>query len=161
MATAMRTPTGDRDLNIQNNSTSGARFEAVAVGDALPDLQVTPTLQNAVMYAAAMWEFQKIHFDHEWSRTREHLDGAIIQGPVLGNYLARALGRWAGPRGRIKRLAWRNHGTAPLGEALVCSGRVTARHENGLVDCELASTNPRAEKIVSATASVQLAREQV
>ncbi len=144
-------------------------YDAVAVGDALPEFKVVPTLLGAVMYCAAMWEFQKIHFDHDWAKSRENLDGAIIQGPVLGNYLARCVMGWAGPRARLTRLAWRNHGVAPLEEQLVCSGRVCARRAveaternvigmAGVIDCELAIVNPRGEKIVSGSASVALAQ---
>ena len=135
-------------------------YDKVSVGDILPDFKVVPTLMSAVMYCAAMWEFQKIHFDHDWARSRENLDGAILQGPVLGNYLARCVMSWAGPRARLKHLAWRNHGVAMLDEQLICSGRVTACHD-GVIDCELHIVNPREQKLVSGSASVAPGKERM
>ncbi len=136
-------------------------FSQVSVGDALPPLRLTPTLADAVMYSAAMWEFQKIHFDDEWSRTREGLQGAILQGPALGNHLSRMVMQWVGERGRMQFLNWRNHGIAPLGETLTFSGQVTAKRladdpRNGILECELVIHNPRGQAIVSATAGVQV-----
>lgn len=123
-----------------------AHHEDIAVGDVLPELRLVPTLIDAVMYAAAMWEFQKLHFDDAWARS-EGLEGAILQGPALGNILTRMLGQWAGPRGRILRLSWRNRGVAVLGKPLVCRGRVSAHAASaeactdgsaaGRVECEL------------------------
>jgi acyl dehydratase len=142
-------------------------YDTVSVGDALPELVVTPTLMTAVMYSAAMWEFQKIHYDHEWAR-RENLDGAIVHGPVLGNYLARTVTQWTGPRARLTRLTWRHHGVAPLGRRITCTGSVTGKRLPaetecttgdigvGLIECELAIIDADRRKIVSGSACVAI-----
>ena len=56
----------------------------------LPELRLRPDLLDTVRYAAAMWEFQLLHFDHERARA-EGLERAIVQGPLMGTYLARVL----------------------------------------------------------------------
>jgi len=146
-------------------------LDQLAPGDELPTLHVTPTLMQAVMYAAAMWEFQRIHFDPVWAREAEGLDGAILQGPMLGNYLTRAIGTWARPPARLARLTWRNRGVAPLDEALRVTARVEACHRGGSLsgtpelselsglpvgkarlDVGLAILNPRNETILAGNA---------
>ncbi len=139
-------------------------LDRLVPGDVLPPLHITPTLMQAVMYAAAMWEFQRIHFDPVWAREKEGLQGAIIHGPLLGNYLTRAIASWARPPARLTRLTWRNRGVAPIDEALQCTGRVAAQHPPGSlaelacgharIEIELAILNPRAESILIGTAHV-------
>lgn len=148
-------------------------FDSVSIGDTLPDFHVVPTLQGAVMYCAAMWEFQRIHYDHEWAKTQENLERAVIQGPVLGNYLAQAVARWTGPGGRLARLTWRNHGVALLDTPLVCKGRVMAKRDRdadagasagrvgtGVIDCELDIHDAGGRRILSGSASVAVPRQE-
>ena len=72
-----------------------AQFTDVAVGRRMTVYRVQPTIRHAVMYAAAMWEFQRIHYDDRWAREEEGLPGAVVQGPVLGNYLVQSIQHWA------------------------------------------------------------------
>jgi len=138
--------------------------DSIAVGDAMPVFVIRPTLRHAVMYAAAMWEFQRIHYDDTYAREQEGLPGAVVQGPVLGNYLAQAIGAWTGPEGALKRLEWRNHGLVAFGDDIRCEGvvisteRNTGRGESGSVQagCSLEMFNQRNEKVVSATATVEI-----
>jgi hydroxyacyl-ACP dehydratase HTD2-like protein with hotdog domain len=83
----------------------------------LPELRLRPGLLDTVRYAAAMWEFQLLHFDHERARA-EGLERSIVQGPLLGTYLVRVLDG-AGP---LEHLAWRNHAVVPVDTPLVCGG---------------------------------------
>ncbi|MPZ79579.1 MAG: hypothetical protein GEV28_03915 [Actinophytocola sp.] len=85
--------------------------------DDLPELRLRPGLLDTVRYAAAMWEFQLLHFDHERARA-EGLERSIVQGPLLGTYLVRLLGG-AGP---LEHLEWRNHAVVPVDTDLVCGG---------------------------------------
>jgi acyl dehydratase len=140
-------------------------YDSLAVGDRLPAFSVQPTIRNAVMYAAAMWEFQRIHYDHEWAREQEGLPGAVVQGPVLGNYLAQAVAHWTGPDAVLKRLEWRNHGLVAFGDTVNCEGtlaakRREARAQSGagvpVLEYSLALVNQRGEKVLSGTARVEL-----
>lgn len=143
-------------------------YDSVTVGDRLPVFMVQPTIRNAVMYAAAMWEFQRIHYDHEWARDQEGLPGAVVQGPVLGNYLAQAVAHWTGPDAALKHLEWRNHGLVAFGDTVNCEGTVTAKHREGsamtandgdgvpVLEYALALVNQRGEKVLSGTARVEL-----
>jgi hydroxyacyl-ACP dehydratase HTD2-like protein with hotdog domain len=91
---------------------------------ALPELILRPGLLDTVMYAGAMWEFQRLHFDHEWA-AHEGLARAIVQGPLLGNYLARTVGA-ATPAGwELAQLGWRNWAVVHVDEQLRCGGEWT------------------------------------
>lgn len=137
----------------------------MTTGDRLPEFTLRPTLRHAVMYAAAMWEFQRIHYDAQWARDKEGLPGAVVQGPVLGNYLAQAIAHWTGPAAVLKHLEWRNHGLVAFGDVVRCQGTVTAKHSEGgvpdgadvrecLLECALEMINQRGEKVVSGSARV-------
>jgi hydroxyacyl-ACP dehydratase HTD2-like protein with hotdog domain len=87
----------------------------------LPELRLKPGLLDRVRYAAAMWEFQRLHFDHEWAR-EEGLERAIVQGPLLGNYLLRTV-QEAIPAGyEVASLSWRNLAVVHVDENLRCGG---------------------------------------
>jgi hydroxyacyl-ACP dehydratase HTD2-like protein with hotdog domain len=85
----------------------------------LPELHLRPGLLDTVRYAAAMWEFQLLHFDHERARA-EGLARSIVQGPLLGTYLVRVLDG----AGTLEHLSWRNHAVVPVDTSLVCGGSV-------------------------------------
>lgn len=131
---------------------------SLRVGDSLPVFRVRPTLRNAVMYAAAMWEFQRIHYDDRWARESEGLPGAVVQGPVLGNYLVQALQGWMGPSGILKHLDWRNRGLVLFGDDIRCEGAVTSIVGSVIreVQCSLSMRNQRDEEVVSAKATIAL-----
>ena len=137
---------------------------SIVVGNSLPVFSVQPTLRHAVTYAAAMWEFQRIHYDDQWARDKEGLPGAVVQGPVLGNYLAQAVANWTGPDASLKRIEWRNHGLVAFGDTLRCEGTVTTKHIDNsgpgagaaVVECALEMLNQRGEKVVSGSALVEV-----
>jgi hydroxyacyl-ACP dehydratase HTD2-like protein with hotdog domain len=127
-----------------------------AVGDAIGPVRYQPTLTNLVMFAAAMWEFQRIHFDPAWAR-HEGLDAPIVHGPMLGTFLAQALRAWAGNAGRLEQLRWRNEQLAYVDHELEVEGQVTQVREvdGGMVcDCMLI-IRAGATQLVSAEAVVR------
>ena len=103
------------------------------MGERLPSLVLTPTPVDAVMYAAAMWEFQRLHFDDEWARSREALPGSILQGPLLDNYLAAYLVWLWGTQAGIRALDWRHHAPVVIGRPVTCRGEVESVADEGVV----------------------------
>jgi acyl dehydratase len=124
----------------------------------LPELAVQPGLMDAVMYAAAMWEFQRLHFDQDWAR-REGLPAPIVQGPLLGNYLARAVteGLPTGPSTglELERLAWRNRAVVQVGEQLRVGGSVAAPDPDGRRDLGLWIVDSAGTTVVEGSAVVR------
>jgi acyl dehydratase len=133
--------------------TPQPKFE---VGERLINHEIKPTSIQVVMYAAAMWEYQRIHFDHAWAE-REGLPAPIVHGPLLGNYLVQTVERWCGSLARLVELEWRNRGIAPIGEPLTAGGVVTgvAADDSGLVTCDLWIDDAGGERIVTASASLR------
>jgi hydroxyacyl-ACP dehydratase HTD2-like protein with hotdog domain len=137
------------------------RLLTAEIGETLPDFTVEPTLVQVVMYAAAMWEFQRIHFDPGWA-AQEGLPGPIVHGPLLGNYLTQAAASWAGPEGSIRTLRWRNRGIALVDEPLSCGGVVTGKRPidgEVVIECDVWIDNPRGERLVIGSVTVEVASD--
>lgn len=121
-----------------------------------------PSLTRLVMYAAAMWEFQRIHFDPEWART-EGLEGPIVHGPLLGTYLEQAVVRWMGDDATLRELEWRNRATAAADVGLAVRGTVTAVTRDGdgnwLCHCALVMDAADGTRVLTGRAVWQLADE--
>lgn len=118
------------------------------------ELTKRPSLLETTMYAAAMWEFQRLHFDHDWAR-REGLARAIVQGPLLGNYLVETLDMWMRGVLDLERLTWRHHAVVEVDEVLTCSGSVAPPTEDGRREAHLQIQDERGRTMVSATASLR------
>jgi len=95
--------------------------ESVGGHGALPELAVQPGLLDTVIYAAAMWEFQRLHFDEAWAR-HEGLERPVVQGPLLGNYLVRTVAAGTPAGFELAEIRWRNRAVVPVGEQLRCGG---------------------------------------
>jgi hydroxyacyl-ACP dehydratase HTD2-like protein with hotdog domain len=134
------------------------RASGTSDGEPLPELAVRPELIDAVMYAAAMWEFQRLHFDHDWAR-REGLPGPIVQGPLLGNYLARAVTAAMPPGTELERLAWRNRAVVGVGEPLRVGGTLAPTDANGRRDVELWVVDGSGTTVVSGSARLRPAQQ--
>jgi hydroxyacyl-ACP dehydratase HTD2-like protein with hotdog domain len=93
-------------------------------GQRIGPVEFRPTLLRLVMYAGAMWEFQRIHFDHEWA-LREGLEAPIVHGPLLGTYLSQVVRDWGGPGAQLRRLRWRNTNVAVVDRVVTVEGTVT------------------------------------
>lgn len=106
------------------------------------------------MYAAAMWEFQRLHFDHDWAQ-REGLPRAIVQGPLLGNYLVATVEQWTAGALELERLAWRNHAVVPVDERLTCGGTIADATPTGHRDAELWIRNQEGTTVVSGSARLR------
>jgi acyl dehydratase len=96
---------------------------SVKPGEALPALERLFSAVDLVVYGAATWDWNRMHFDVEHAR-RMQLPGPIIDGQAFGALFARAALDWAGPRAVIKRLSFRMKAMAFAGDTLVCTGEV-------------------------------------
>jgi hydroxyacyl-ACP dehydratase HTD2-like protein with hotdog domain len=117
----------------------------------LPELSVQPGLMQTVMYAAAMWEFQRLHFDEAWAR-REGLAAPIVQGPLLGNYLAQAVTGGLPARTELERLGWRNLAVVPVEERLRVGGTVAPPGADGRRTADLWIVDGSGSAVVTGTA---------
>ncbi|MEK7848714.1 MAG: MaoC/PaaZ C-terminal domain-containing protein, partial [Chloroflexota bacterium] len=120
-------------------SRRGLRFEAVAVGQELPPLKKQIDRVHMMMYGAATWDFIRLHYDDSYVKERG-FPAPLVDGQMLGAYLAQLVMDWAGPDALLKALSFRNRVIVLPGDSLTCRGRVTAARALGSedeVECEL------------------------
>ena len=85
-----------------------------------------------VLYGAATWDWNRMHYDVEHAH-RLNLPAPVIDGQEFGAFLARAALEWAGPRAFLKRLALRMKAMAFAGDTLRAEGEVKEMRDGAVV----------------------------
>ena len=132
-------------------------FEDVRVGDAVPAVTETVDEVRMFFFSAATYNGHRIHYDHRFATEAEGHPDVVVQGPLQVALVARTLTDWAGPGGRLVKLAVRNRASAYPGEELRITGVVVAKRD-GLVDVELREEKGDGVLLIPATATVSLPR---
>ncbi len=135
-------------------------FDDVSKGDALPEANAAPSELQLFFFSAASNNGHRIHYDLPYAKT-EGLPNLLVQGPLQSALLAKMLTDWAGPRGRLVKIAIQNRGNAFPNEKLTYGGAVVdKREEDGqlLVDCEIFERNESGAVLMPGTATVSLPR---
>ncbi len=131
------------------------RFADVKVGDAIHELVKKISMVQNVMYAAATWDFHRIHYDADIVRSKG-FQKPFADGQIFGAFLAQMLTDWVGFEGALKRLKLNYRTMAFVGDTVTCKGKVSEkRTEAGenLVLCELWIENQKGERIVADAAA--------
>jgi len=131
-------------------------FHEIRENAEIPRLAVTTSCRLSAMWAAASGDFDPIHYDNEYA-VRHNLPGTIVNGRLKVALLVRLLTSFAGPSGRLKRLAARHQGMDRLGELLTLRGVVTRKYVEGgenFVDLEIWAENPKGERTAAGSATV-------
>jgi acyl dehydratase len=137
---------------------SARRFADVAVGDALPPLEIEVTATVVAAGAIATRDFMPVHHDHRYADAQGAPD-IFMNILSLTAYCSRFLTDWAGPDTMVRRLAIRLGVPVHPGHTLRFTGEVTAvaaTDDGGDVDIALRAANDIGEPI-SGTARVNLA----
>ena len=132
-------------------TTETRLHKPVSVGDALPTLEKKIRLPDMMAYAAATWDFARIHYDAPYARS-QGLSAPVVDGQMLGAFLAQLVQDWAGPGSFLQSLNFRNSGMIFPGDTLTCGGSVTdVRRENGntIAECALWIDNQNGERVVA------------
>ncbi|GAB4337916.1 MAG: hypothetical protein Kow0010_26130 [Dehalococcoidia bacterium] len=135
-------------------------FEDVFAGAELPVMVKNASRAQLFLYSAATWNPHRIHYDKEYAATEGHPD-VLVHGPLQGAWLSQYVTDWAGPRGRMVKLAWQNRGRALPERDLRFRGRVVATREEGgqaLVDLDVWEENEAGEALMPGSATVALPR---
>ena len=117
---------------------SGVRFADVAVGDALPELEVPVTATLIAAGAIATRDFMPVHHDRDYAAAQGAPD---IFMNILSDtgWCSRFLTDWGGPDAMVARLAIRLGVPVFPGHTMRYTGEVTAcREEGGLGVVEVA-----------------------
>ncbi|MES3000797.1 MAG: MaoC family dehydratase [Pseudomonadota bacterium] len=137
---------------------AAASFDALAVGDTLPPLQLPPiTRTTLALFAGASGDHNPIHIDIDVARKAGMAD-VFAQGMLSAAYLGRLLTDWV-PQQCIRQVNLRFTGITHLGHQLTCTGRVAEKLEQGgerLVRVEIATTTQHGDKKIIGDALLAL-----
>ncbi len=97
----------------------------VRVGHVLPELRVEVTPRTVVMGASASRDWQPQHHDHVHCTQVANLPDIFLNTPHQAGFMERYLTDWAGPHGRLAKLAFRMKQTVVPGDTMVFTATVT------------------------------------
>lgn len=128
---------------MPRDARGNLRFEAVAVGDALPVLQVPLDATLIVAGAIASRDYQDVHHDRDAARERGSKD--IFMNILTTNgWVGRYVSDWAGPDARLRNVSIRLGAPNFPGDTMTLQGRVVDRREEdgeGVVQVEVRGSN--------------------
>ena len=134
-------------------------FEDVQLGETLTPLKKDISIVRMMAYGAATWDLVRLHYDADYVR-EQGLPQPLVDGQMLGAFLAQLVQDWAGPRSYLRQLSFQNRGMVFSGDSITCHGRVKATNEikeANLVECDLWIENQRGALVVRpASATVWL-----
>ena len=96
---------------------------ALASGDSIPELRVTPDRYVTYRYAGASGDFNPIHIDEEFAQ-QVGLPGRILHGLWTMAQVARAQTEAAGGPQALRRLSVQFRGMGQLEQEIVVTGTV-------------------------------------
>ncbi|MCM2387580.1 MaoC/PaaZ C-terminal domain-containing protein [Streptomyces albipurpureus] len=136
-------------------------FEDVRTGDDIPVASRTVGRTQLFLFSAATNNPHRVHYDTTWAVEEEGYADILVHGPLQAALMAQTLTDWAGPRGRLTRIALRNRASAFPDRELRFTGRVTDKHESGadaLVEIEILEEDGAGQILMPGTATVALPR---
>jgi acyl dehydratase len=97
----------------------------IAVGDTLPALEMSPIGRTTLaLYAGASGDHNPIHIDLDFAR-KAGMPDVFAHGMLSMAYLGRLLTQWT-PQGKLRGFQARFAGITHLGNAVRCTGKITA-----------------------------------
>jgi 3-methylfumaryl-CoA hydratase len=102
-------------------------FEAIRVGERLPEREHRPTNASLFYYNASIWNAHRIHYDHQYVTEVEGYPAIVIDGPLQADWLSQVVTEWMGDSGRLVRMSSSHRQAAYLGETLRAGGEVVAK----------------------------------
>jgi acyl dehydratase len=122
-------------------------FSAVRVGDSLPPLRKTISVEQIRQYAEASGDHNPIHLDDAFARAAG-LPGVIAHGMLTMSCVDQMVTDWLGDRSRLRALSGRFAAMVVPGDEVTCSGTVAAKDDAArLVSIHVSAHNQRGEKV--------------
>ena len=98
-------------------------LDAAAPGSALPPLTKRPSPVDVVLFAAAIRNYHRLHYDQAYT-SEQGIDDVIVPGFMLGNWCVEAASRAFGVPVTIRRLTFKNVAVAYVDRTFVVAGEV-------------------------------------
>ncbi len=134
------------------------RWHEVAVGDALPVLELPPLSRHTLaLYCGASGDHNPIHVDIDFARAAG-LNDVIAHGMLSMAWLGRLLTNWV-PQTALREFGVRFAAMTTVGERIRCEGRVIERFERNGEHCvrvQVSTTNAQGELKLAGEAVVAL-----
>ncbi len=136
-------------------------FEDVVEGEEIPSLRKEVSSVAILMYVAAVWLMDRIHFDHPFATQRRGLPGVVAPGNMGGDYYAQLLSEYAGEEGRVRKMSFQFRSFMLADDVLAIGGKVVRKslvEGKGLVELELWIRNQHGVACVPGKGLVELPR---
>ena len=133
-------------------------WEDVQEGEELPSHSVFIDQTEIVIHVGATQNYDKVHFDREYTQSGGHPD-MFMHTTWYNGHFGRLLGDFAGLDGWIKSTTQQMRRMNHPGDTATFSGRVTRKYREGdehLVDLELWGYDQRGERTILGGATVVL-----
>jgi acyl dehydratase len=115
-------------------------FEDIREGQEIPSLRKDVSTVAILMYVAAVWLMDRIHFDHPFATKRRGLPDVVAPGNMGGDYYAQLLSELAGAGGQVRKMSFQFRNFMLAGDVLEVGGKVVKKYVSegqGLVELEL------------------------
>ena len=132
------------------------RYDEVQVGDALPDLDLSPINRTTLaLFAGASGDHNPIHIDTDFAR-KAGMPDVFAHGMLGMAWLGRLLTNWA-PQSRLRRFDVRFQGITHLANAISCTGRIVEKRDaDRSVRVEVQSSNQHGQSKIAGDAWISL-----
>ena len=110
------------------------RFDDIAVGDALPTLEVKIRARHVVMGASSSRDWQPQHHDTHWAVERVKVKDIFLNTPNQAGWIERYLTDWTGRSGRLGKVRFKMKASVCAGDVLSFNATVTdkTKDDNGV-----------------------------
>lgn len=125
------------------------------VGDELPRVETTSTLQRSVMYAGASGDMNPLHYDPSFAEGVSPTGDVIAHGMLSMGLASRALSEWIGDAAAVEALDVRFSKPWPVG-ATASFGGVVTKVEDGVAVVRLDGTLEDGTVILKGTGTVRV-----
>ena len=133
-------------------------WEDIQEGEEVPSHSVPIDMTEIVIHVGATQNYDKVHFDREYTQSGGHPD-MFMHTTWYNGHFGRMLGNFVGLDGWIKSTSQQMRRMNHPGDTTTFSGRVARKYQDGdehLVDIELWAGNQRVEVTTPARATVAL-----
>jgi acyl dehydratase len=131
-------------------------FDAITIGQQLPPLVLPPLSRTTLaLYAGASGDHNPNHIDSDFARAAG-MEDVFAQGMLAMAWLGRVLSAWVA-QDQVRQFDARFTSLTRIGDALVCSGVVTAKTEDAhgrLVTVQLQAVDQRGDKKIVGSAII-------
>lgn len=101
-------------------------IDTLHAGDELPGREYRPEPVQLFLYNAALWNADRIHFDHPYATDVEGFRALVVPGPLLGDWLTQCVLDWLGDEGQLASFAYSNRRACYVGDLLSVRARVVS-----------------------------------